>query len=269
MFWHNGALIESGTLELPVDDPGLLYGATVFTTLRVYNGSLDTPLTNWAGHCDRLRSSLETFHWRFPDWQRLRHGAELMAAKWPVLRMAIFYDGRELIIGRLLPADLAERQQRGIRAWLADAPHFQRSLAAHKTGNYLSAWLALQSAQQQGALEAILVDAAGNWLETSTGNLWGWHSGQWFSPPLSGGILPGLTRSQLFNWLEKQGHSATEEPWTPEFVEGFEAIAYTNCVAEVVPIHTVSSHHRTFTYNPAHPAFEQLQSLFQSNRALQ
>lgn len=267
MFWYNGSIIESNTLELPSDDPGLLYGATVFTTLRVYNGSLDNPLTNWAAHCARLRFSLETFHWRFPNWQQLRQGAELIAAKWPVLRIAIFYDGRELISGRNLPADLTKRQQNGIKAWLAEAPHLQRSLPVHKTGNYLSAWLALQSAQQQGALEAILVDAAGNWLETSTGNLWGWRSGQWFSPPLDGRILPGLTRAQLFSWLEKQGHSVREQPWTPELVQEFEALAYSNCVAEVIPIHTVVSRHRTFTYNPNHIAFQQLQSLFQSSQS--
>ena len=83
-------------------------------------------------------------------------------------------DGREWITGRYLPGDLATRQQQGIVGWLADVPIYQRCLASHKTGNYLGAWLALQQTQKYGAREAILIDESGNWLETSTGNLWGW-----------------------------------------------------------------------------------------------
>ncbi|HCF27363.1 MAG TPA: 4-amino-4-deoxychorismate lyase, partial [Cyanobacteria bacterium UBA11049] len=53
-----------------------------------------------------------------------------------------------------------------------------------------------------GAGEAILVDANGNWLETSTGNLWGWQNGCWWTPPLEAGILPGVVRQQLINWCQ-------------------------------------------------------------------
>ncbi|MHC5721288.1 MAG: aminotransferase class IV, partial [Nostoc sp.] len=53
IFWYDGKLIKSQTLELNINDPGLLYGATIFTTLRVYNNSLDSSLTNWLSHCDR------------------------------------------------------------------------------------------------------------------------------------------------------------------------------------------------------------------------
>ena len=56
-----------------------------------------------------------------------------------------------------------------------------------------------------GAKEAILVDESGNWLETSTGNLWGWHDGIWYTPHLDNRILPGIVRSHLLNWLKSQG----------------------------------------------------------------
>ena len=45
----------------------------------------------------------------------------------------------------------------------------------HKTGNYLACWLAKNAgAKKVGAQEAILTSDQGEWLETSTGNLWGW-----------------------------------------------------------------------------------------------
>ena len=239
MFWYNGQLICGSSLELAIDDPGLLYGATVFTTLRVYQQSLNHPLTNWRNHCDRLTCSLQTFGWQLPDWQRLCNGAEQLSASYPVLRITIFPDGREWITGRFLPSDLAQRQQQGITAWLADAPEYQRSLAVHKTGNYLSTWLAGQAARQLGAAEAILVDATGSWLETSTGNLWGWQEDSWWTPPLEAGILPGVVRSQLIDWLKAGQYKVQEATWDTNRVVNFEAIAYTNSVMEVIPIHTV------------------------------
>ncbi|NJN57782.1 MAG: 4-amino-4-deoxychorismate lyase [Leptolyngbyaceae cyanobacterium SL_5_9] len=262
--WYDGKLIHSGKLELAIDDPGLLYGATAFTTLRVYRQSLDEPLTNWQGHCDRLQSTVEAFSWKAPDWQRVRCGAEILRSSFPVLRVTLFPDGREWITGRALPENLAFLQKNGITAWLSPAT-MDRSLVSHKTGNYLAAWLARQSAQRTGAQEAILLDFQGNWLETSTGNLWGWAQGCWWTPPLEAGILPGLMRSQLISWLKCQNESIREEPWREELVSSFEAIAYSNSVVQVVPIHTVLLPTGSLTYDPNHQAFQQLQQLFSAS----
>lgn len=261
-FWYNGKLIQSNSIELAIDDPGLLYGAMVFTTLRVYQQSLAHPRTSWEAHCLRLRNSLEVFGWSLPDWERLQYGAEQLLPTFPVLRMVIFPDGREWITGRFLPADLIERQKQGVIAWLADVPECRRSLPTHKTGNYLGGWLALQKAQQLGAKEAILVDDRGSWLETSTGNLWGWKEGCWWTPPVAAGILPGVVRSQLMNWLQQNGLVVQELPWDRDLVKNFEAIAYTNSVMEVIPIHTVLQSPQPLVYPLLSEFLEQLRSLF-------
>ena len=265
-FWYDNQLIEGNVLKLTIDDPALLYGATVFTTLRVYRQSLDSPLTNWKQHCDRLHSGLQQFNWSPPNWQQVRRGAEALMAFSPVLRITIFPDGRELIIGRSLPEDLATWQQNGIRAWVADAPHFRRSLATYKTGNYLSAWLAKQRAKEFGSLEAILIDDRGNWLETSTGNLWGWRDGQWWTPPVAAGILPGLARSQLLTWLSDRRRIVKQENWSAEWVKDLEAIAHTNSVVELVPIHSIFNNNIEFLYDPLHPALQELRGLWQRDR---
>lgn len=280
IFWYNGKPIQANTLELPIDDPGLLYGATVFTTLRVYHQSLDSALTNWVGHCDRLLTSIQTFGWQQPDWNRIRQGAEILMARFPVLRITVFPDGREWITGRFLPDNLTETQYRGIAVIAVAGGQFQRCLPADKTGNYLSPWLAKSTAKQMAADEAILVDENGNWLETCTGNLWGWQNSSWWTPPLAAGILPGIMRSQLISWLKSHNYPVKQEPWSPELVKDFEAIAYTNSVVEVVPIHTViesqlgANRHspaqsqvetgktNKLSYDPYHPSFKLLRRLF-------
>ncbi len=258
MYWYNGQTIDKTTIELPISDPGLIYGATVFTTLRVYE-SLDHRLTNWRGHCQRLETSLTAFDWHFPNWERLREGAETMLKQYPILRIVIFPDGREWITGRFLPLDLEQRQQ-GITAWIADAS-LARSLPQYKTGNYLAPWLALQRAQRFNAQEAILTDSSGNWLETSTGTLWGCQGDCWWTPPIAG-ILPGLGRSQLIAWLKCQNKEVVEQLWTPALVKQFSTIAYTNCVTEIIPIHTVICENAKQFYNPLHPSLQRLREYF-------
>jgi len=236
--WYDGLLLKEETITLPINDPGLLYGATVFTTLRIYEQDLDHNLSQWRDHCYRLSQSLQAFSWQQPNWHRLREGAQHLSQQFPVLRITIFPDGREWITGRTLPSDLAQRQQQGITAWLADKGEFRRSLPQHKTGNYLSSWLALQTAKEKGAQEAILVDETGNWLETSTGNLWGWKDGSWWTPVVND-ALSGIARSRLIKRLKQHNIPVQETVWTPEFVNGLEALGYSNCVVQVVPIHTV------------------------------
>ncbi len=262
MYWYEGKLIEQDRLKLDISDPGLLYGATVFTTMRVYDRSLNHPLTNWQAHCDRLNNSIKAFNWQQPDWQRLKQGAEILLSHFPVLRLVVFADGREWITGRNLPADLIERQQQGISAWVADDSLFRRGLATYKTGNYLGAYLALQKAHRLGAKEAILIDSNGNWLETSTGNLWGWIDGCWYTPSLEVGILPGIVRASLLNWLKSQNILVKENIWTPELVRDLKAIFYSNCVVEIVTIKTIISKSNSLHFDSL--IVNQLQSYFSS-----
>ena len=265
MFWFDGQLIESDRLELAINDPGLLYGANTFTTLRVYQQSLDHPLTHWPSHCDRLSRSLTTFDWQQPDWERLRQEAEQLVPHYPILRIVIFSDGREWISGRYLAANIKTQQQQGVIGWLADNSLYQRSLANYKTGNYLGAWLALQKAQAMEAKEAILVDELGNWLETSTGNLWGWHDGTWYTPRLDKRILPGIVRSHLLDWLKAKTIKVKENAWTLDFIQQLEIIAYSNSGIELLPFSKIIGLKKDLDNSPSHRALGQLFDYFRQN----
>jgi branched-subunit amino acid aminotransferase/4-amino-4-deoxychorismate lyase len=244
-FWYDGSLQPEGaSLSLSPTDPALLYGATLFTTLRVY-GDLDDPRTQWSAHIDRLKTSLQALGWVEPDWIKVRQGAQSIAT--PVRRITLFSDGREMVTGRSLPPDLADRQQLGIVAWVA--PKERRSLPQHKTGNYLLPWQCLQQATTHGAQEAILLDAQDHWLETATGNLWGYAQGQWWTPPLTDGILPGIARQQMIQHLNNQGKTVQESPWDGATIAQFEGLAYSNCVVEFVPIRQVTWGDRTLIFS--------------------
>lgn len=256
-FWYDGELFEKDARPAFIDDEGLRFGATVFTTLRVYGHSLDHPLTQWQAHRDRLTCSIQSFNWKPPQWSDVYQECELLKDRYPVLRITIFPDGREWITGRSLPKNLIHNQKNGVACWIAPAD-YARSLPAHKTGNYLACWLARQQARMQGAEEAILVSPTGEWLETATGNLWGWAKGQWLTP-ISRQCLPGIMRSQLQRILTASGQQVKPQAWDLEQVMGLEAIAYSNCVVQLLPIHTILSQGIKLEYDPKHPAIEALQ----------
>ena len=257
MYWYDGELIESETIQLPINEPGLLFGATIFTTLRIYESSLDSRLTQWEAHQKRLLSSLVSLNFQQPSWENIRRGSEILINHFPILRITLFPDGKEWITGRLIPDDLTEKQKYGVKLTIAKTEQY-RSLPFHKTGNYLAPWLAKKNALKQNAQEAILTDIAGNWLETTTGNLWGWRDRCWFTPPLSTGILPGIMREKIISMLRSNQYEVKEELFTPELVQGFAALAYTNCVVEILPIHQVIHPTKQLQYDPSHYTFKEL-----------
>lgn len=258
MFYFDRHLKEGNYIELDIYDSTWLYGATIFTTLRVYNNSLFHPLTNWDSHRHRLKTSIEKFAWKMPDWEQIEAEATILLEHFPVLRITLFPDGKELIIGRQLPANLLEKQAFGVKGFVSIEPELQRSLPLHKTGNYLSPWLALQQAQKQGYDEAILTDLNHNWLETSTGNLWGYKDGIWFTPSLETGILPGIARKTI---LEKADFPIEINTWSEEFVQQLSSIVYSNSVVAILPFNTITMGENIIKYNVHHPCLEMLRKI--------
>jgi len=256
-FWHDGKLVTTSDHLLSMDDVGLKFGATVFTTLRVYDQDLDHVLTHWQAHCDRLAHSIQTFSWMPPSWQNIRQGCEQLKDTYPVLRITLFPDGREWITGRSLPANLCQKAEKGVSCWQAP-PDYARSLPTHKTGNYLACWLARCAAQKHGADEAILTSPQGDWLETSTGNLWGWRAGQWWTPQ-DQRCLPGIMSAHIRQVLSKSGQRVESQSWDDAIGRGFEAIAYSNCVVGLLPIHTIIHEDTRLEYNSQHERIKALQ----------
>jgi 4-amino-4-deoxychorismate lyase len=262
MYWFDGQWFDKEEITLSITEPGLLYGATIFTTLRVYQQSLEHPLTHWQAHRDRLQKSVEQLQWPNPDWQIIIEVAQALLNSYPVLRIVIFADGKIWITGRNLPENLSQLQQQGIQGWVADQTIFQRPMAAIKTGNYLTAWLALQEAQKQEAKEAILINDQGDWLETSTGNLWGWKEGVFYTPPEDGSILPGIMRSSLLKYLSSQGIKVQQQPWPLDWSQNLELLAYSNSVVEIIPFHRVKIQEKILTLPVDHPALAVLKRYF-------
>jgi 4-amino-4-deoxychorismate lyase len=199
-YWYLGQWSNTETLPIAYDDPGLLYGATVFTTCRVYEKSLHHPLTLWSAHRARLTNSLLSLGWTLPTWEQVEAGISAVlqhSPDRPIIRVTIFPDGREL------PADLAQRQQQGIVAKVVQGIDHQSQ------NQQLPSCLAGQTA---GCPRCRRSHFSGcRWLETSAGNLWGWDGENFYTLAIDS--LAGIARSYLVECLQSQDRMVDEQPW--------------------------------------------------------
>jgi len=97
--------------------------------------------------------------------------------------------------------------------------------------------LAKQTARDQGAREAWLVDAQGNVTEGASSNAWiVSRDGVLITRPLGRDILPGITRSVVLDLVKAQGLKFEERPFTVEEAYAAREAFVTSASQIVMPV---------------------------------
>jgi len=104
-------------------------------------------------------------------------------------------------------------------------------LSQIKSYNYGDNILALLEAQAKNANEAILLNNAGNITCASAGNIFAEIDGQLITPPLSDGVMNGITRSLII-----KKYAATERSISEGELETANGLYITNSIKGVQPI---------------------------------
>lgn len=223
----NGRLHSAGEPSIVPLNRGFLYGDAIYEVWRTYHGVIFA----WQEHWRRLERSAQALYIELPltAEQMLIEIRRTVTA----FRAAANYSGDVYIrlqISRgagaigLDPA-LADRPEfvllvqpnselspeklrDGLR--LSVATHLRRNPAecqnpAWKTGNYLNNLLCLREARMRGADEVIILNLAGDVTEAAVCNVAFVRDGLIITPPLSAGILGGITRALV---VEKIAASA-------------------------------------------------------------
>ena len=108
-----------------------------------------------------------------------------------------------------------------------------------KSCNLLNSVLAVQEAQDKGALEPIMLNADGDVAEGASSNVFLVKSGTLVTPTLDAGILPGVTREILLERARALGVPVREGTVrVPELLEADEAFI-TSSLKELAPIRTI------------------------------
>lgn len=239
-------------------DRGLLYGDSVFETLRTYTGR---PFA-LREHLERLEESARRVG---IPWTRALDGleAEVRAA----VREAAFDEAyvrimvtrgdgplglvptedlrprRIVFVGPLIHPG-AELYERGASAITFQAePRFGlQRLAGAKMGNYVPGILALQSARAAHADEALFIDGSGRLSEGATSNLFAVFGERLSTPGVEEGILPGVTRAVILALAEEMDLRVAFERSTLEEVLASDEVFVTSTIREVCPIVRIDGH---------------------------
>jgi branched-chain amino acid aminotransferase len=212
---HNDQIQESTALSLAPGQVGLLSGWGVFTTLRVADGVLFA----WERHWARIQRDAKAFHVALPeDSEKVRRQLlELIEANQALdctLRLVIVRNGGGMWAGPSngrasdVIALTADSKDWGHGVKLAYVPE-SRHAACQFAGTKILSWAMnltwLESAQQRGFDEVILLNERGEVAECTSANLFIANGNHVFTPPLNSGCLPGITREVILGEIHAAG----------------------------------------------------------------
>lgn len=107
---------------------------------------------------------------------------------------------------------------------------------ATKSGNYLNSVLGLAEAKARGATDCVMCNNDGFVTEASTSNLFARLDGVWCTPPLQAGILAGITRALLLDFLPSCGERVAERNLTAADLRGAQELFLSSTLRDIAPV---------------------------------
>ncbi len=250
LVWQDGQISPPEDARCSCLDRGRLYGDGLFETMRAYNGKifrLETHLQRLAGAaqkihlvlamtCEELQtavqktlkeSELASAYIRLTVTRGVGGSPSQLDASTPSITIWV----------RPFSAYPPELYKEGMSALLAQTRRNEHSpLSNLKTLNYLDNLLSRVEAQRAGAGEAILLNTSGQLAEAAASNLFIVEDGCVLTPPVSAGILPGITRACVLELCEAEGIGIQEQPLELHQLPAAEEAFLTNSLMEIMPL---------------------------------
>jgi len=246
---HNDRIHDASDLILAPGQVGLLSGWGVFSTLRVADGVPFAFERHWA----RISRDAAVMHVPLPPdsedvRRRLLELVEVNRAFNSTLRLVIVRNGGGMWAGPSngRPSDVialtADSKDWGTGVKLGYVKHARHAACEFATAKILS-WAAnltwVESAQQRGLDEAILLNEHGDVAECTSANIFASAGGQVWTPPVSSGCLPGITREVLLSEIRVPGIQIAEKVLTPADLEGADEVFITSTTRNLLPVHEI------------------------------
>ncbi len=253
----NGAITDDRHAVVSVFDHGFLYGEGVYETLRTYH---QRPFL-LERHLQRLRKSAGMMALDVPmaDAQlgdriahTVKHATPLSPAgiEWYIRVLLtrgvgeLSYDPAAtptpsvVIIVKPHVDPPAELYTVGVRAIVSSIVrnHPGTVNPMIKSNNLMNNALAMQEGIRRGAFEVIMRNYQGELTECSMSNLFVVKDGAALTPPLSAGLLPGITREFVFELGNNTGVPVREATLRDDDLFSAEEAFLTGTTREIMPI---------------------------------
>ena len=141
---------------------------------------------------------------------------------------------------------------------VADARHAGSIFSGTKVLSWSQNLVYLERAQRRGFDEVILLNEHGNVSECTSANVFVAEGDRIWTPPLSAGCLPGITRQVLLGEIRAEGISIGEKDLRPRDLERADEVFITSTTRGVLPVHAVNGlniHRQSSSRKPVQRAF--------------
>ena len=258
--WSDGDLVPWEDANVHFLTHALHYGTAVFEGIRAYNTPEGTAVFRLHEHMVRLEASARAYSipMKFTAEQLdqatkdLLNKTELDSA---YIRPLVFYGTGSIgpaphgnIVHTMMAAFsfgtyLGEAGvQNGITSMVSSwrrINHNSLIPTAKGAGGYLNSMLAKQEAARAGFDDAIMLNDTGSVSEGSGMNIFTVSGGVVYTPPVSSGILEGITRNSVIELLRHDGVEVVETVIARGSLYTAEEVFVTGTAAEVTPIREI------------------------------
>ncbi len=250
--YSEGLVLRAADASVSAFDHGFLYGDSVYETLRTHSGCLFAV----EDHLQRLHASAEAIGLGLP-WGDAGLRAALAATIGARPRGA--EAGVRLVVSRgtgpiTLDVDACPAPSLLVYGWAIPAGrHPAAEQGVHvaitsvrrnpvgaldpriKSGNFLNNILAFRDAKAAGAMEGVLLHLDGTVAECTTSNIFWVKSGKVYTPD-EVGILHGVTRKRILDFLPKEGIPASAGSYPARDLERADEVFITSTLKGVLPV---------------------------------
>jgi branched-chain amino acid aminotransferase len=121
-------------------------------------------------------------------------------------------------------------------SYVAQARHAACPFAGNKVLSWAMNLTWMESAQARGFDEALLLNERGEVAECTSANIFAARGDEVWTPPLSSGCLPGITREVVLHETGASGIRVIERPMTPAELEASDEVFISSTTRNLLPV---------------------------------
>ena len=241
----NDQVRDSAEKLLAPGQVGLLQGWGVFSTIRVADGVLFAFERHWARMCKDaalfripMPCTLEEGHRRLGELVEANRAYNASLRVYAVRNDGSVFCGpcerRSDLIA--MTVDLKDWGSGVKLAYVPQARHAASMFAGAKILSWAMNLTWVEDAQSKGFDEVILLNERGEVAECTSANIFAARGNQVWTPPLSSGCLPGVTRDVLLTEIRVPGYTVSERTLMPADLESADEVFITSTTRELLPV---------------------------------